>query len=200
VIKIAKFRFKHAVMNAGKSQELIRTHYNYKVKNQNVLVLTPSIDNRNGIGIISSRTGDKINANSVMPGTMRSWLTNYFDNNEEDVICILIDETQFFIKDDILAIKELAVLTKDIPVIAYGLKVDFKGELFEGSAAAIAIAEEINEIETVCAFCNSKSIMNLRFDNKGQPVREGDQIQIGDSEYKPVCHKHYIDDNVRIIV
>lgn len=82
-------------------------------------------------------------------------------------------------------------------MIAYGLKTDFQNSLFEGSQTAFIVAEEINEIETICAFCNNKAIMNIRF-NEGKPVKEGAQILIGQDEYRPVCHKHFIDDTVRI--
>lgn len=195
---MAKFRFKHAVMSAGKSQELARVHYNYRIKNENVLVIVPSIDNRNGVGIVSARSGEYLAAHAVNPGEVRAWLTKYFLENTEELVCILMDEIQFFKKEDIHAIKEIAVLKNNIPVIAYGLKSDFINEMFEGSAAAMVVAEEIMEIETVCAFCNSKAIMNIRF-HDGKPIREGKQIQIGDDEYRPVCHKHYLDDNITIL-
>lgn len=193
---MAKFRFKHAVMTAGKSQELARVHYNYRIKNQKVLVLVPSTDNRSGEGVVAARSGERLTAMSIQPGTMRAWLEENLDKHDETV-CILTDETQFFTKDDIFALKELAVVGKDIPVIAYGLKSDFQSNLFEGSAACLAVAEEIIEIETVCAFCNDKAIMNMRFNN-GKPTKEGQQVLIGDEEYRQVCHYHYLQDDLRI--
>lgn len=193
---MAKFRFKHAVMTAGKSQELARVHYNYKIKNENVLVMVPSTDNRSGEGVVSARSGEKLVATSIKPGTMRKWLENNL-NKEDDIVCILTDETQFFTKDDIFALKELAVVENNIPVIAYGLKNDFQNNLFEGSAACIVVAEELVEIVTVCAFCNNKAIMNMRF-NDGKPTKEGEQVMIGDEEYKQVCHYHYLQDDLEI--
>lgn len=193
---MAKFKFKYAVMSAGKSQELARVHYNYKIKNQKVLVLVPSTDNRSGVGIISARSGEKLSAIPIQPGHMRSWLK---DNPEslENVVCILTDETQFFTRDDVFALKEIAVVNLNIPVVAYGLKNDFQNNLFEGSAACIAIAEKLIEIETVCAFCNKKATMNMRFNN-GKPTKVGEQVMIGDEEYKQVCHYHYLQDNLKI--
>lgn len=186
---MAKFKFKHAVMSAGKSQELARVRYNYIIKGEKVLVLVPSTDNRHGVGMVRARSGESFEATAVNPGEMKEWLASYFKNNNTDLACILLDEAQFFAKEDIYALKDI-VLYKDIPVIAYGLKSDFQNNLFEGSAAALVVAEEIIEIETVCSFCNKRAIMNLRV-NDGKPVREGEQVMIGDDEYLQVCHYHY---------
>lgn len=193
---MAKFRFKHAVMTAGKSQELARVHYNYKKKGENVLVIVPSSDNRSGGGIVSARSGEVLPATSIEPGSMREWLKDNLDK-QDNIVCILTDETQFFTRDDIFALKELAVIKRDIPVVAYGLKSDFQNHLFEGSEACIVVAEELIEIETVCAFCNDRAIMNMRF-NDGEPIKEGEQFMIGDEEYKQVCHYHYMQDDLRI--
>lgn len=193
---MAIFKFKYGVMTAGKSQELLRTHYNYKNKGEEVLVIVPSYERKDGIGIVQSRAGGLLSANSVMPGELKTWLKNHFEE-ERDYACVLLDETQFFTKEDIFALKEKVVIKNNIEVIAYGLKTDFQNSLFEGSQTAFIVAEEINEIETICAFCNNKAIMNIRF-NEGKPVKEGAQILIGQDEYRPVCHKHFIDDTVRI--
>lgn len=197
---MAKFKFRHAVMTAGKSQDLTRVHYNYHIKGQNVLVLVPSTDDRNGIGLVSARSGERLQAVAVNPGELTDWFKEYLEymgKIKQDISCILIDETQFFTREDIFGIKELAVVKRDIPIIAYGLKNDFMNNLFEGSAAAISVAEQIEEIETLCAFCNRKAIMNLRFQD-GIPTHEGEQIQIGDEEYRPVCHSHYLDKTLTI--
>lgn len=191
---MAKFKFKHAVMSAGKSQELARVRYNYIIKGEKVLVLVPSTDNRHGVGMVSARSGEKFEATAVNPGEVKEWLAEFFKDNNDDLACILLDEAQFFTKEDIYALKDV-VLYRDIPVIAYGLKSDFQNNLFEGSAAALVVAEEIIEIETVCSFCNKRAIMNLRV-NDGKPVREGEQILIGDDEYLQVCHYHYNSDDL----
>lgn len=191
---MAKFRFKHAVMGAGKSQELARVHYNYNIKNQNVLVIVPTTDNRDEVGYVSARSGERIKATAINPGEVREWLEENADNYV-DLACILTDETQFFKKDDIFALKEIMVIQRNVPIIAYGLKNDFQNNLFEGSEACLVVAEKIIEIMTICSFCNNKAIMNMRLQN-GVPVREGEQIMIGDDEYKPVCHYHYMQDKV----
>lgn len=183
-------------MSAGKSQELARVHYNYKIKGENVIVFVPSNDNRAGGGVVAARSGERLLATSVNPGTMRKWLKDNLDK-QGDVACILVDETQFFKRDDIFALKEIAVIERNIPVIAYGLKSDFQANLFEGSQACLVVSEEITEIMTVCAFCNKKAIMNMRFKD-GVPVKDGEQIMIGDEEYKQVCHRHYLQDDLRL--
>lgn len=193
---MAKFKYKHAVMSAGKSQELARVHYNYKIKSQKTVVIVPTTDNRSGVGFVQARSGERIEAVAIEPGAVRSWI-NKNKQVFSDVVCVLTDETQFFKRDDIFALKELLVIELNIPVIAYGLKSDFRGDLFEGSSSAIAVSEEIIEIETVCAYCNSKAIMNLRFFN-GKPTREGEQVLIGDNEYRQVCHKHYLDKSLEL--
>lgn len=193
---MAKFKFKHAVMTAGKSQELARVHYNYKIKNQKVLVLVPSTDNRAGVGTVAARSGEKIPATPVIPGQMRNWLIDNYETLKS-YDCVLTDETQFFQKDDIFALKEIAVINLNVPVIAYGLKSDFQANLFEGSSACLAVAEEIIEIETVCSFCNKKAIMNMRFNN-GKPIKIGEQVLIGDDEYRQVCHYHYLQEDLEI--
>lgn len=193
---MAKFKYKYAVMSAGKSQELARVHYNYKIKSQKTVVIVPTTDNRSGVGVVQARSGERIEAIAIEPGSVRKWLK---ENKDVflDVVCVLTDETQFFKRDDIFALKEFLVIELNIPVIAYGLKSDFRGNLFEGSSSALAVAEEIIEIETVCAYCNSKAIMNLRFLN-GKPTRKGEQVLIGDNEYRQVCHKHYLDESLEL--
>jgi len=199
----AEYKFIHAVMSAGKTRELARIRYNYKAKKQRVITVVPSTDNRHGGGVATARSGEQFSAYSVAPGQMSEWIDIviqgvkdlYGENQKID--CVLIDEVQFFKKEDIFAIKEKMVLNHNIPVIAFGLKSDFKNEIFDGAQASLVVAEKVEEIETMCAFCNERAIMNLRFEN-GKPTREGKQVLIGDEEYKQVCHKHYLDDNLKI--
>lgn len=205
---MAKFKFKYGVMSAGKSQELLRTYYNYNVKDEPVLIIVPSYDGENGVGIVQSRAGGLLSAHSVLPGQLKNWIETHFKCEEEcedafaesdkvNYACVLIDETQFFTREDIFALKEEIVIKRNIRVIAYGLKTDFQNNLFRGSEAAFIVAEEVSEVETVCAFCNNKAIMNMRF-NEGKPVRKGEQILIGQDEYKPVCNTHFLDDEITI--
>lgn len=200
---MADFTFKHAVMTAGKSRELARIHYTFNQKGHLALVIVPTTDTRGkGKQAVIARSGEEVAALAVEPGDMRHILESTMNTIESTykgntIKCILIDEVQFFTRDDIFAVKELACINKDIPVMAFGLKNDFKNELFEGSVTSLIVAERIEEIETICAFCNDKAIMNMRFKD-GAPIKEGEQVQIGDEEYKPVCHKHYNDETIRI--
>lgn len=202
---MADFTFKHAVMTAGKSRELARIHYTFNQKGHLALVIVPTTDTRGqGKQAVISRSGEEVDAIAIEPGSMRATLEYTMNTiesiyNGDTIKSILVDEVQFFTREDIFALKEMACLEKDIPVIAFGLKNDFKNELFEGSATCLVVAEKIEEIETICAFCNEKAIMNMRFQD-GVPVKEGEQVQIGDEEYRPVCHKHYNDENIRIDV
>lgn len=202
---MAQFKFKYAVMTAGKSRELARIRYVYLNNGLYVITIVPTTDTRSGgsAGSVEARSGEKFFAYQVKPGKMREWFkvllegVKKFKGENHKIDCVLIDEVQFFTKEDIHAIKEMACLERDIPVIAFGLRSDFRNEMFEGTAAAFTVAEETEEIETLCAFCRNKAIMNLRFKD-GLPVRQGKQIQIGDNEYRPVCHKHYLDDTLNI--
>lgn len=199
---MGEFTFKHAVMTAGKSRDLARVHYTYRQKGEQVVVFVPSTDTRSGSGFVRARSGEEISAYSVVPGELKKTFLMYLEGLEKispdsDLSCILMDEVQFFTREDIFAIKELACINRGIPVIAYGLKSDFRNEMFTGAAAAMIVAENIQEIETICAFCNDKAIMNMRFEN-GSPVKDGKQIQIGDEEYRPVCHYHYNSSSTKI--
>lgn len=200
---MAEFTFKHAVMTAGKSRELARIHYTFNQKGHLALVIIPTTDTRaKGKQAVIARSGEEVSAIAVEPGEMKETLESVMsiidDSHARDKVrCILIDEVQFFKKEDIFAIKEIACLKRNIPVMAFGLKSDFQNNMFEGSSASLVVAERIEEIETMCAFCNEKAIMNMRFKD-GAPIKEGEQVQIGDEEYKPVCHKHYNDETIRI--
>lgn len=192
---MAKMRFKHGVMGSGKSQDLLRIWYRYTggdILNQSVLLLAPKKDDRYGSGKITSRAGQQIPAHIISEElSVRYYLDNLDMFPETE--CVLVDEVQFLSKQDIYDLKEF-VLKHDIPVIAFGLLKDYQNELFEGSQACVIVSEEVSEVETICERCRSKAIMNLRIDEKGQPVRHGQQIEVGgDDRYISVCHKHWID-------
>lgn len=184
---MAKLYFKYGTMKSGKTLDLIRTYDSYTVTGRNVLVITPSLDDRYGVGKVKSRLGVEIKSFPFEVNTLQSILglpiLDKFD-------IILVDEAQFFSAEDITTLRDISI-NRDIPVIAYGLKTTFQGELFEGSKALLEMAEDISEIKSVCNFCSSKAIMNLRLDN-GEPVYTGDVVQLGDSDYVPVCYKHYM--------
>jgi thymidine kinase len=182
---VAKLYFRYGTMNSGKSIEVLRTAHNYEEQGKKVLLFTPSIDNRHGVGTVASRIGMEKKAIIVDDQIDMIKLATIEKPN-----CILLDEAQFLTKTQVQQLADI-VDTLDIPVIAYGLRADFMGVLFEGSYHLLAIADKIEEIKTVCWHCDKKAIMNMRCKD-GQPVFEGEQIQIGGNEsYLPVCRRCY---------
>ena len=180
-------------MNAGKSTELIKVAYNYEERNKRVLVFVPAIDDRNGVGVVSSRIGLQREAIPVEKDT--NILEIFMRENEKhQVDCVLVDEAQFLNKRNVLELVEI-VDSFDVPVMAYGLKNDFRNELFEGSYYMLVYADKIEEIKTIC-WCGRKATMVARIID-GRPVKEGEQIMIGGMDkYIPLCRKHYSDGRI----
>ncbi|HGO9416620.1 TPA: thymidine kinase [Bacillus cereus] len=184
----AKLYAKLGTMAAGKSLELLKTADTYERTGKRVMVLTPAVDTRHGIGKVTSRIGLQRDAIPITEADDIALLAHTY---QPDVI--LVDESQFLSSS---MVEELAcgvVDGLDIPVIAYGLKNTFQNELFEGSAALLAYADSVTEIRGLCQYCARKAIMNLRLVG-GVPVYEGDTVQIGSEEYISVCRKHYYND------
>jgi thymidine kinase len=177
-------------MNAGKSLELIRVAYNYEERGMRVLVLTPAVDNRGGGGSVLSRTGIRREALSIFDET--NVLTLFMtENKKESIACVLIDEGQFLKKHHIQELTEI-VDSCDTPVMVYGLKNDFKNELFEGSYYLLVYADKIEEIKTIC-WCGRKATMVARVID-GKFVKSGEQVVIGGHDmYVSLCRKHYND-------
>jgi thymidine kinase len=180
-------------MNAGKSIEVLKIAHNYEEQGKKVLIFTHALDTRYAPGQVASRIG-----------LSRAALTVDDDTDLLDEIqarlpvdCVLVDEGQFLKRRHVL---QLCKVTDDldVPVIVYGLRTDFRNQLFEGSEALFCLADKIEEIKTVCWFCNRKATMNLRVRN-GKPSRDGEQILIGGNEtYLPICRKHYFDENLDV--
>ena len=187
---MAQLFYKYSTMNAGKSIELIKVAYNYEERGKRVLVMTPAVDERNGKGKISSRVGLEREAVPVEDDT--NILELFMDENEkEEISCVLVDECQFLKEHHILELVEI-VDSLDVPVMAYGLKNDFRNELFEGSYYMLVYADKIEEIKTIC-WCGRKATMVARVVD-GKQVKEGDQIVLGGMDmYVPLCRKHYND-------
>lgn len=184
---MAKLYFRYGTMNCGKSIEVLRTAYNYEEQGKKALLFTPAIDDRAGSGIVASRIGLTKEAIIVNEST-----DLYAIAETERPDCILIDEAQFLSPEQVDRLTDIVDLL-DIPVIAYGLRADFVGSLFEGSAKLMAIADKMEEIKTICWYCSKKAVMNMRLKD-GVPVFAGEQIQIGGNEsYLPVCRKCYRD-------
>lgn len=181
---MAKLYFRYSAMNAGKTTQLLQVKFNYEERGQKVVLLKPVIDNRFGTVKIKSRVGLESDAIIVNQDTNLVGLIT-----EKEVNCVLIDEAQFLSGEQVL---QICVIVDDynIPVIAYGLRTDFKGDLFPGSKALLSFADSIEELKTIC-WCGKKAIMNTRLLN-GQPIYEGEQIQIGGNEsYISLCRKHW---------
>ncbi|KRO22818.1 thymidine kinase [Pediococcus argentinicus] len=186
-IAVAQLFFHYGAMNSGKSIEILKVAHNYKEQNKHVILMTSGVDTRTKVGEISSRIGLK---SPAIPIFDESNILELIKGQEEDAACVLIDEAQFLKKHHVL---ELAKVVDElgIPVMTFGLKNDFRNELFEGSKYLLLYADKIVEMKTICWFCKHKALMNLRF-HDGKPVYEGEQVQIGGNEsYYPVCRRHY---------
>jgi len=177
-------------MNAGKSIELIKVAHNYEERGKKVLALMPGVDNRYGVGLITSRIGIQREATVVNDDT--DILALFLKENKEGKIhCVLVDECQFLRKHHVQELVEI-VDSLDVPVLAYGLKNDFRNELFEGSYYMLVYADKIEEIKTIC-WCGRKATMVARVVD-GKFVKQGEQIVVGGSEmYVSLCRKHYND-------
>ncbi|MHC9532938.1 thymidine kinase [Dellaglioa sp. BT-FLS60] len=184
---MAQLFFKYGAMNSGKTIEILKVAHNYEEQNKSVIILTSGIDDRDGVGFVSSRIGLKREATPIFDETD---VFELVQKTNSTAACVLIDESQFLKQDHIIQLAKI-VDELNIPVMAFGLKNDFKNELFEGSKYLLLYADKIEEMKTICWFCLKKAIMNLRI-HDGKPVYNGEQIQIGGNEaYYPVCRKHY---------
>jgi len=187
---MAKLYFHFGAMNAGKSTILLQEAHNYTERGMNVLLLKPGIDNRDSdTGEIVSRIGIRKQA---VPFQSDTNLEEYIGDHaiNEDLHCIFIDEAQFMTPDQVW---QIAAITDrlSVPVICYGLRTDFQGNLFPGSAALLALADNIREIKTLC-WCGRKATMNLRTTSSGMPITEGEQVEIGgDDRYISLCRQHW---------
>lgn len=191
---MAKLYFRYSAMGAGKSLDLLKVAYNYKERNQNCLIMSSSLDKRFGDGIVASRIGIQEPCVMITIGDdIQEIVEAYCVGKDEDPSCILIDEAQFLTKDQVNSLTYI-VDEMNIPVICYGLRIDYRGEPFEGSCQLMALADTIEEIKTIC-HCGKKATMNMRIVD-GKAVYDGDQIVIGGNEsYISVCRKHYHEGN-----
>ena len=187
--QMAKLYFYYSAMNAGKTTTLVQSAYNYRERGMNTLVLKPIIDERFSSSIVRSRIGLETDAVSVDTKDDLFLLTEK-SNKMNPLSCVLLDEAQFLTKSQVFSLSEI-VDRLDIPVLAYGLRSDFRGELFEGSMHLLAWADELVEIKTIC-LCGKKAGMVLRLDENGKPGSIGDQVKIGGNDiYVSVCRKHF---------
>ncbi|MCB1407736.1 MAG: thymidine kinase [Rhodobacteraceae bacterium] len=186
---MAKLYFHYSTMNAGKSTILLQAAHNYRERGMQTYLITAQFDNRAGEGRIASRIGIGDPADTFAEGDdMVAKITERLDAGP--CACVFIDEAQFLSRDQVW---QLARVVDDlrIPVMCYGLRVDFRGELFPGSAALLALADEMREVRTIC-HCGKKATMVVRLGPDGQALRDGAQVQIGGNEtYVSLCRRHW---------
>ena len=191
---MAKLYFNYSSMNAGKSTMLLQANHNYIERGMNPRIYTSDLDNRFGKGEIVSRIGLKAKSNIFTSKTnIYRDILNFSKNSIVD--CVLIDEAQFLTQNQVSQLGKV-VDELDIPVLTFGIRTDFQGNLFEGSKYLLAWADNLKEIKTVC-HCGRKATMVLRLNTKGEVVSDGTQIEIGGEEkYVSVCRKHFIEKNI----
>lgn len=191
---MAKLYFRYAVMNSGKSLALLQVNHNYVTEGRETVLFSHKIDNRFGEDVIASRiAGASIKAPSISINES----VNLFDvvakkvEEGKDIACVLCDESQFYTPEQITQLSDV-VDVLDIPVICYGLKTNFKGELFPASKRLVELADEIESLDQVC-WCGSKARMNLKFNaDTGEVIRDGGSVEVGaESKYRSVCRKHW---------
>ncbi len=188
---MAKLYFYYASMNAGKSSNLLQAAFNYGERGMKPMLWTAAIDDRPGFGAISSRIGLAGDAHrfEVLTDIRAEVLARH---EEEPIACVLIDEAQFLTPAQVWQCAWLAD-GSNIPVLCYGLRTDFRGELFPGSAVLLGIADSLVELKAVCD-CGRKATMNMRVDATGEAVREGAQTEIGGNDrYIALCRKHFVE-------
>lgn len=189
---MAQLYYKYGTMNSGKSFEIIKVAHNYEEQGKRVLIYSPSVSARDGAELVGSRVGFEraaipVDEQTNLYESVKSHLTT---SGPKQIYCVLIDEAQFLKKHHIIQLTQV-VDELNIPVMAFGLKNDFQNQLFEGSYNLLVQADKIEEIKTICWYCDRKATMVIRF-RDGQPVNAGEQIQIGGNEdYKPVCRRCY---------
>ncbi|MEA4994469.1 MAG: thymidine kinase [Oscillibacter sp.] len=186
---MAQLYFKYGAMGSSKTANALMTRFNYEERGQQVLLVKPRLDMRDGDHMVSSRIGLK-------------YPCIYFDEMQkinpmelQQNACIIVDEAQFLTKEEVDYLVSL-VDNAGIPVICYGLRADFKGDLFPGSEELLVMADKIEEVKTIC-WCGKKAIFNARFDKKGRVLKEGAQVVLGaNDQYIGLCRKHWREGNL----
>jgi thymidine kinase len=186
---MAKLYFHYSTMNAGKSTLLLQASHNYREGGMTTYLITAQFDNRAGEGRIASRIGIGEQADTFAPGEDMFEKIRY-RLSHGPIACVFVDEAQFLSKDQVWQLAR-AVDDLKVPVMCYGLRVDFQGNLFPGSAALLAWADEMREVRTICQ-CGKKATMVIRRGPDGQALTAGEQVVIGGNEtYVSLCRKHW---------
>lgn len=186
---MAKLYFHYSTMNAGKSTVLLQAAHNYRERGMVPFLMTAALDNRAGAGRIASRIGIEAPAQTFTAQT-DLFATLAAQQAQAPLHCVFIDEAQFLTEPQVWQLAR-AVDDLNLPVMCYGLRVDFRGQLFPGSAVLLALADEMREVRTIC-HCGRKATMVVRLGADGQPLHEGAQVQIGGNEtYLSLCRRHW---------
>ena len=186
---MAKLYFSYSAMNAGKSTILLQASHNYRERGMNTLLLTAAFDDRAGKGRIGSRIGLGADALTFAADTDIEQLTRR-THEQQALDCLLVDEAQFLSVDQVWQLS-VVVDQLNIPVMCYGLRTDFRGQLFPGSAVLLAVADTLREIRTIC-HCGRKATMVTRLTETGETVTDGAQIEIGGNDkYVSLCRVHW---------
>lgn len=184
---MARLYFHYSTMNAGKSTMLLQASHNYRERGMRTLLLTAALDDRAGPGLIASRIGIAEPATTFAPDTDLFALVR---DRSAGCACVLLDEAQFLSQAQVWQLARV-VDDLDLPVMCYGLRVDFRGQLFPGSAALLAWADELRHVRTVC-HCGRRATMVIRRDDHGRALRDGAQVQVGGNEtYVSLCRRHW---------
>lgn len=191
---MAKLHYYYSTMNAGKSTHLLQANHNYKSDGHETMLLKPDIDDRMGVSIIGSRIG--ISAEAIPVSTKDDIFEMVKEQHAKTPLtAVFVDESQFFNRKQIRALAKVADIL-NISVLAYGLKNNFKGEVFEGSKVLLELADNLREIKTTC-HCGSKATMVLKYDQQGTVMRGGAEVDIGAEEkYVATCRKHFMEGDI----
>ena len=182
---MAKLYFRYGVMGSSKTANALMVRYNYEERGQEALLVKPAIDQRDGARFVASRAG------LSNPCIYFSDLRAMSPEELKPYACVIVDEAQFLTKEEVMYLVGL-VDDLGIPVLCYGLRADFKGDLFPGSEALLVMADKLEEVKTIC-WCGKKAMFNARFDHTGKVLKEGEQVVLGaNDQYIGLCRKHWM--------
>jgi thymidine kinase len=186
---MAKLHFFYSTMNAGKSTSLLQSNRNYKETGLDTLIFLPDETSKLSKGKIVSRIG--LSAKAIITNKDFDFYTFVKNNKTKKLSCVLIDEAQFLSKIQVRQLGKVADFL-NIPVMCYGIRTDFQGELFEGSSELLSLADNLIELKTICYDCGRKATMVVRRDENNKIVTEGSKVVVGGNDiYTPVCRKHF---------
>ena len=186
---MAKLHFFYSTMNAGKSTALLQSNHNYKESNLKTILFLPKDIAVKSNNKIVSRIG--LEAEAISIDNDFNFFKYIKDINHDDISCVFVDEVQFLEKNQIQQLSKVAD-ELNIPVMCYGIRTDFQGKLFDGSSELLAIADNLNELKTICSECDKKATMVVRLDSEGKVILKGEKVLVGGNDiYKTVCRKHF---------